>query len=73
MESAHQSTFGAAGRDRRVLNPSGAGDGVAKRLRLSQVTVCKWRGRFMRDRLDGLYDEPRPGPRAASGTRRSSR
>jgi transposase len=34
---------------------------VAKRLRLSQTTVCKWRARFVSDRVEGLYDEPRPG------------
>ena len=34
---------------------------VARRVRVSPVTVCKWRARFVRDRLDALYDEPRPG------------
>ena len=34
---------------------------VAKRPRMSEVTVCKWRGRFIRERMDGLYDEPAAG------------
>jgi transposase len=34
---------------------------VAKRLRLSPTTVCKWRARFIQGRVEALYDEPRPG------------
>ena len=41
---------------------------VARRLRMSPVTVCKWRGRFVRERLEGFCNhEPRPGaPRRIS-------
>jgi len=42
----------AGGRDSKV---------VAQRLHVTPATVGKWRGRFVQHRLDGLYDEPRPG------------
>lgn len=34
---------------------------VANLLGVSQQTVCKWRGRFVKGGVDGLLDEPRPG------------
>ncbi len=40
---------------------------VAKQLRCSPGMVNKWRSRFLKTRLEGLYDEPRPGaPRKVS-------
>lgn len=37
------------------------GKQVAGVLGISERTVGKWRGRFLRDRIDGLLDEPRAG------------
>jgi transposase len=38
-----------------------ANKSVAKKLRCSLGMVGKWRARFLKTRLEGLYDEPRPG------------
>ena len=44
-----------------------ANQSVAKKLRCSLGMVGKWRSRFLKTRLEGLYDEPRPGaPRKVS-------
>ena len=52
-----------AERARLVLGCAGGKSNtlVARELRLTKQTIGKWRTRFLRDRLDGLLDEPRPG------------
>jgi len=39
----------------------GSNTAVAARLGVNFKTVSRWRARFLRDRLDGLTDDPRPG------------
>jgi winged helix-turn helix protein len=40
---------------------------VARRMNVHEYTVGKWRRRFVRDRIEGLTDEYRPGrPRTVS-------
>src|SRR3954452_4186951 len=34
---------------------------VAQELGVADQTVCKWRGRFVKNGIAGLLDEPRPG------------
>ena len=62
---AHRSRSapGLARRARIVLACAEGHDNhtVAGKLRVTPATVGKWRKRFVQDRLEGLYDEPRPG------------
>jgi putative transposase len=49
----------------RIVLACAAGEpnnAVARRYRTTQATVGKWRRRFVKHRLQGLYDELRPGP-----------
>jgi transposase len=52
-------------RARLVLQAAGGESNtvIARRERVTKATVGKWRSRFLRKRLDGLLDEPRPGVR----------
>src|SRR5207245_2252291 len=61
---ARQRTIGALSlRSRLVLAAADGNDNkiVAELLGVTSQTVAKWRSRFIRRRLDGLADQPRPG------------
>ena len=60
-------TLGDAVSDRVGLRGGATNREVAGRLGVHQNTVGKWRRRFVELRLDGLWDDPRPGaPRTVS-------
>src|SRR5579872_1393359 len=68
---AHRArTQPALARRARVILGSAEGlanNVVARQVRCSPGMVNKWRSRFLKSRLEGLYDEPRPGaPRQVS-------
>lgn len=48
-------------RSRIILACSDGSDNiaVAVKVAVTRQTVCKWRGRFIEERLDGLIDAPR--------------
>ena len=62
-EKRRSTAQGLALRARIVLACAQGGSNlaVAARLGVNRHTVTKWRARFLRERLDGLSDEPRPG------------
>ena len=66
---AHSTPQALAFRARLILRcahaPSPRNDEVAAELGCAPDTVSKWRGRFHRHRLGGLYDRPRSGRPAA--------
>src|SRR5689334_10500148 len=48
----------------RIVLAAAAGEpnsAIAQRLQLTRATVGKWRIRFLEHRINGLYDEVRPG------------
>jgi len=48
----------------RIVLAAAAGEPnsvIAQRMQLSRTTIGKWRQRFLSRRIDGLYDELRPG------------
>jgi transposase len=68
----HKTAQALALRSRIVLACSDGADNsaVAVKLAVTQQTVCKWRGRFLKERLDGLRDAPRSGtPRTIDDAR----
>jgi transposase len=59
-----------------MVRPAAEGESsirIAARLGCNKNTVGRWRGRFARQGLDGLHDEPRPGKPRSIGDEQSER
>jgi transposase len=69
LTHARSTPQGLAFRARIILecaqHPQPRNDHVAATLGCHPETVSRWRRRFQRERLDGLYDLPRSGRPAA--------
>ena len=63
ISRAATSTQRAAARARIILECArgGSTETIAERLGTSPCRIQRWRGRFLREGLDGLEDRPRPG------------
>ena len=57
----HRAGPGAAGADRAACSQGGSNTAVAARLGVNCKTVSRWWAGSLRERLDGLSDDPRPG------------
>ena len=69
----HGAPQAVAERARIVLAAAGSlkNKEIASKLGVCTHTVGTWRNRFADHRMDGLYDEPRPGARARLATTKS--
>ncbi len=70
----HGAPQSLAARARIVLAAPGGLDNkaIAAKVGVCVATAGTWRNRFAERRLDGLYDEPRPGaPSCCASTRRA--
>ena len=71
LESLGQSRKTAQACRARIVLAAEA-DQQGDKLKMTGSTVGKWRRRFAELRLDGLYDEPRPGASRRRCRRRAS-